>query len=93
MKGVGSAFQPRAVSSNHAMMSSGEVGSWLSSARWTMMRWTDSVMFSHEPLSGVYTGNWEWLRTFVKHRVNDAGLLCLLNKMAQSRRDGKRTVT
>ena len=34
--------------------------------------------------------NHEWLRKFVRHRVNDGGLLRLIEQMAQSRRDGER---
>jgi RNA-directed DNA polymerase len=34
--------------------------------------------------------NWAWLRKFVRHRVNDGGLIRLLNKVAKSRRDGER---
>src|SRR5437870_558900 len=60
MNGVGSAFQPRAVCSSQLMMSSGEAGVVPSSARWLRIRWTDSVMFSHEPLNGVYSGITPW---------------------------------
>jgi len=56
-KGVGWAFHPVAVSSNHVMRSCGVVGSWPASARRTIMRWTDSAMLSHDPERGVYKGS------------------------------------
>ena len=34
--------------------------------------------------------NWDWLRKFVRHRINDGGLIRLQNKMAERRRDGER---
>src|SRR3954453_18394057 len=52
-KGVGLAFQPAAVSSSQAIRSSWDWGCCPSRARRTMMRWTDSAMFSQEPLIGV----------------------------------------
>jgi uncharacterized membrane protein len=55
-KGVGAWFHPISVSSNHPMISSGVCGCCPASARRTMIRCSDSAIFSHEPLSGVYNG-------------------------------------
>ncbi len=55
-KGVGAAFQPATVSSNQVMISLELCGCWPLSARPHRMRWTDSAMFNHDPLKGVYSG-------------------------------------
>src|SRR6266852_6260119 len=52
------------------MISWGEPGVWPFSARWMRIRWTDSVMFSHEPLNGVYSGSTPWANSHLtKARV------------------------
>jgi hypothetical protein len=53
--GVGSLFHPRAVASNHSMISSGSFGCCPDSARRVKIRWIDSVMFNHDAPNGVYT--------------------------------------
>src|SRR5688572_4204688 len=55
-KGVGWAFQPATASSSQPISSSALCGCCPANARPTTMRWSDSAMFSHEPLSGVYSG-------------------------------------
>ena len=58
---VGAAFQPATVSSSHVMTSTAvEVGCCPESARPMRMRWTDSAMFSQDPLSGVQSGITPW---------------------------------
>jgi hypothetical protein len=51
--GVGSAFHPRAVASNHAMICAGVWGCCPSKARHARMRWIDSALVSRLPASGV----------------------------------------
>ena len=52
-KGVGSAFQPRAVASNQAISWSVVSGCCPARARRPKMRWIDSALLSQEPESGV----------------------------------------
>jgi hypothetical protein len=70
--GVGCAFHPRAVASNHSMISCGSLGWCPSKARRLRIRCTDSVIFSHDPLNGVYSGIIPWLNS---HRTI-SGVLC-----------------
>ncbi len=62
-----------------------------------MQHWAKYVV-EVDVVSYFDTVNWAWLRKFVRHRVNDGGLIRLLNKwlkagvmqMAEGRRDGER---
>ena len=49
-------FQPATVASSQVSRSCWDWGWWPSSARRTRIRWTDSAMFSQDPLIGVYSG-------------------------------------
>ncbi len=60
MNGVGWAFQPETVCSSQVINSAMFCGCWPLNARPQMMRWTDSAMFSQDPLSGVYSGITPW---------------------------------
>jgi group II intron reverse transcriptase/maturase len=44
-----------------------------------MRHWTRYVV-EVDVVNYFGTVNWAWLRKFVRHRVNDGGLICLLNK-------------
>src|SRR5262249_60155413 len=44
-----------------------------------MQHWTRYVV-EVDVVSHFDSVNWEWLRKFVRHRVNDGGLIRLLNK-------------
>jgi hypothetical protein len=56
IKGVGVAFQPATASSNQVINSFAVCGCCPRKARSQMMRCTDSAIFSHDPLIGVYSG-------------------------------------